>query len=247
MDYLAHNTALRSDIRQMVKGAQTVVVCLLSYYKTDRQPADAPKIALSGLSARDYHQVVKEKLLALETLLQEEAGNSVFNAECQHSFCDSAPVFERRWAQRSGLGWIGRNKMLIHPQLGSFVHIGVLVMNIPLSEYSIPLTDQCGACQQCLQACPTGALRSRMFDARRCVSYLTIERKEALPDHLRPAVSNVLYGCDKCQLACPYNRQLTPLQHPELTTHPLFLKMTKEDWEQTSHRQRLRLLHRLAK
>ena len=247
MDYLARNAPLREDIRQLVPGATTVIVCLLSYYKTERQPAGAPHIAMCGLSKNDYHEVVKHRLSLLEQLLKTRVGDNGFNNERQHLFCDSAPVFERRWAQRAGLGWIGRNKLLIHPTLGSFVHIGILVMNAPIEDYSEPTADQCGECQACLMACPTGALRCEMFDARRCVSYLTIERKEPLEEQWLPAVKDVLYGCDCCQTACPHNQGLQPAGHEELVANPAFLTMTKADWESTSRRQKQRLLHRLAK
>lgn len=246
MQYLERNGDKRTDPRLLVPGCKSIVVCLLSYYKTDKQPEDAPHIARSGLSQRDYHEVVKEKLAALEVLLCEASGRQCVSADYQHLFCDSAPVLERRWAQRAGLGWIGKNRLLIHPALGSFVFIGVLALNEELDRYDTPLENRCGDCDLCLRACPTGAIRGEMFDARKCVSYLTIERREALESRYRKVVEDTLYGCDRCQDACPYNADLQPVGHEELSTDPRFLTMTRADWESLSRRQRLKLLKRQA-
>lgn len=246
MQYLERNGDKRVDPRLLVPGCRSMVVCLLSYYKTDKQPDDAPRIARSGLSERDYHEVVKEKLCVLETLLCEVAGKACVNADCQHVFCDSAPVLERRWAHRAGLGWIGKNRLLIHPVLGSFVFIGVLALNEDMDVYDTPLENHCGSCDRCLRACPTGAIRGAMFDARKCVSYLTIERREALEEKYSKLVSDNLYGCDRCQDVCPYNAGLQPVGHEELATDPRFLIMTRADWELLSRRQRIKLLKRQA-
>lgn len=249
MDYMARNQHLRTDPRQLVPGCRTLLVCILSYNKSCRQPHDAPYIAKSGLSLNDYHYVVKQKLQQLEARIVAECGSGVFADEYQHLFCDSAPILERRWAVRAGLGFIGKNHLFIHPQLGSYVHIGILALQSEVRGGGIHMQDMvspCTECDRCLRACPTGALRTDLFDARRCVSYLTIERKEALPAEHEGAPYMNLYGCDCCQMACPINREAPVDLHPELAANPLFLTMTREDWQSLSKRQKLKLLHRLA-
>ncbi len=175
MDYLERNREKRYDPRALVEGAQTVVVCLMTYAHT----------------GRDYHRTMKSRLYALDARLREEYGEEVVSTTQQHIFCDSAPFLERRWAVLSGLGQIGRNHQLIHPTLGSMVHPGELVLQVPVEQDSTRLRplreDICAGCTRCLDACPTGALRQEVWDATRCVAYTT-------------------HYCLACQIACPYNR-----------------------------------------
>ena len=248
MQYMADNVEKRVNPQALVPDCKTVVVCVMSYYKQCSQPEGAPRIAMSGLSQNDYHDVMKRHLLMLERRITDETGLSAFSQEHQHLFCDSAPILERRWAQRAGLGWIGRNRQLIHPRLGSYVHIGILLMQATLADYSEPyVAEGCADCDRCVRQCPTGALRSDPFDARKCVSYLTIERKEPLEEQYRPAVRGVLYGCDICARACPYNTAPEQRDHEELAANPQLLGMTADDWSHTSRRQQIKLLHRLAR
>ena len=255
MRYMAENFEKRVNPEALVPGTRTVVCCVLSYYKVNPQPKGAPYIALSGLSERDYHEVVKEKLQTLETLLTNEFGEQVVNAEYQHLFCDSAPVLERAWGRECGLGWIGKNRQFIHPKLGSYVHLGILFLQEELegsdysehSDYSEALSNNCADCDLCLRACPTNAIREDGMDARRCVSYLTIERKEPMPEEHAGKPYIGLYGCDNCQRVCPYNKGLLPDRHAELAANPCFAQMTAEDWATTSRRQKSKLLRRLAK
>jgi epoxyqueuosine reductase len=249
MQYMAAHFEERVNPEVLVPGTQTVVCCVLSYYKRNPQPQGAPYIALSGLSERDYHEVVKEKLRALETLLTNEFGEQAVNADYQHIFCDSAPVLERAWARECGLGWIGKNRQFIHPTLGSYVHLGILFLSEPLQqdEPIQGVISSCADCTLCLRACPTNAIREDGMDARRCVSYLTIERKEPLPEEHAGKPYIGLYGCDNCQRVCPYNQGLQPDRHAELTANPCFATMTAEDWAATSRRQKSKLLRRLAK
>ena len=249
MQYMAENFEKRVNPEVLVPGTQTVVCCVLSYYKQNKQPKGAPYIALSGLSERDYHEVVKEKLQNLETLLTNELGAQIVNADYQHLFCDSAPVLERAWARECGLGWIGKNRQFIHPTLGSFVHLGILFLSEPLQQDEPKRTtaNRCEECTLCLRACPTNAIREDGMDARRCVSYLTIERKEPLPEEHAGKPYLGLYGCDNCQRVCPYNRDLQPDRHTELAANPRFAEMTAEEWAATSRRQKSKLLRRLAK
>lgn len=177
MDYLERNRDKRYDPRVLVEGARTVVVCLMTY----------------GHTGKDYHRSMKSKLYALNARLRETYGEEVVSRTQQHIFCDSAPFLERRWAVLSGLGQIGRNHQLIHPTLGSMVHLGELVLQMPVEQDSSrkrPLAaDICAGCSRCLDACPTGALRGEEWDATRCVAYTT-------------------HYCLACQNACPYNRSL---------------------------------------
>ena len=247
MQYMENNFQKRVNPQQLVPGCQTVIVCLLNYYTGEQQLNNAPYIAQSGLSAEDYHQVMKQYLTLLEKQITEKLGQQAFSQTHQHLFCDSAPVLERRWASRAGLGWIGKNKQFINPKTGSFCHIGILLMNSELSSYSVPYDDNpCQDCDLCIKACPTGALRGEMFDARKCISYLTIERKEPLDAKYKKAVETVLYGCDTCAKVCPFNQHLTPTHISGLKADNKLLEMTQADWNNTSRRQKLKLLRRLA-
>ena len=254
MQYMADNFEKRVNPEALVPGTKTVVCCVLSYYKKNPQPQGAPYIALSGLSERDYHEVVKEKLLALETLLKEEFGPQVVNNDYQHLFCDSAPVLERAWGRECGLGWIGKNRQFIHPTLGSYVHLGILFLAEEVKGQRSKVKGEadrpkngCQDCDLCLRACPTKAIREDGMDARKCVSYLTIERKEPLPEEYQGKPYIGLYGCDNCQRVCPYNSGLQPDRHEELSANPRFAEMTAADWAATSRRQKTKLLRRLAK
>lgn len=240
MDYMARNMHLREDVTQLLPDCRTVVVCLFNYYKVARQTTDAPRIAQCGLSKEDYHIYVKQKLEELCSAL-------CIPLSATRIFCDSAPVLERRWAVEAGLGWIGKNHLFIHPTLGSFVHIGVLLLQEECDVYAISMDNRCGDCTLCLQACPTGAIRGTHFDARKCVSYLTIERKEPLEEKYRGVVRLSLYGCDRCQEVCPYNQHVEETRHTALQANESLLTMTAADWRGLSRRQKIRRLRRLAK
>ena len=182
MDYLERNRDKRYDPSLLVPGAQTIVVCLLYFDK----------------SGRDYHRTVKSLLYQLEARLKEEFGEDIVSPTHQHIFCDSAPMLERRWCVETGLGFIGKNHQLIHPTLGSLVHPGEIVLNLPVvsDTTSLPLRvdteripKDCADCRLCLDACPTGALRNNVWDATQCIAYTT-------------------HHCLECQLVCPYNSSL---------------------------------------
>ena len=159
MDYLERNCDKRYDPSVLVPGAQTVVVCLLSFDK----------------SGRDYHRTVKSLLYQLEARLKEEYGEDIVSQTHQHIFCDSAPILERRWCVEAGLGFIGKNHQLIHPTLGSLVHPGEILINapVPIANRPLPIAQRCADCQLCLEACPTGALRNNVWDATQCIAYTT--------------------------------------------------------------------------
>ena len=170
MDYLARNRELRYDPALLVPDAKTVVVCLLTF----------------AHSGRDYHRTVKSLLYTLQARLVEQYGEDIVSLDHQHIFCDSAPVLERRWCVEAGLGFIGRNRQLIHPTLGSLVHPGELMLNVEVSTPKSQIESGCGACRRCLDACPTGALCNSVWDARLCTAYTT-------------------HHCLVCQHYCPYN------------------------------------------
>ena len=172
MDYLERNRDKRYDPSVLVPGAQTVVVCLLHFDK----------------SGRDYHRTVKSLLYKLEARLKEEFGDDIVSSTHQHIFCDSAPILERRWCVEAGLGFIGKNHQLIHPTLGSLVHPGEIVINkvVPISNCQSPIAQLCADCRLCLDACPTGALRNKEWDATQCIAYTT-------------------HHCLECQNICPFN------------------------------------------
>jgi epoxyqueuosine reductase len=175
----------------------------------------------------DYHFVLKRKLRTLLEFIQTEIGE--VHGRC---FVDSAPVLERDWARRAGTGWVGKNTLLIHPKAGSFFFLAELILDLEL-QYDGPIKDYCGTCTRCIDACPTYAIAPQgyLMDGRKCISYLTIELREALPDSFRGKMDNWMFGCDICQDVCPWNRFSKPHQEPAFEPHPDLPDMTKADWE----------------
>ena len=232
MQYLARNFDKRIDPRLLVPDCKSVVVVLMNYYPEKNQPENAPKIARYAYSEVDYHTVLKSKLNELEAKIKLEFGVNCVNNIYQHSFVDSAPVLERRWAQLAGLGWIGKHSQLIAPKIGSYCFIGVLMLNIE-TEYDKPIADRCGLCTRCIDACPTHALRNGSMDARKCISYLTIENKNDIPAEFQNKLSGCVLGCDICAEVCPWNKKwAVPNMHPGLKTVEEIAQWEREDWEQ---------------
>jgi len=234
MHWLARNFEKRTDPRVMVPGCKSVVVVLLNYFPETLQQPDAPRIAKYAYSQLDYHTVIKIKLNELEKQICDVYGNEVVALPYQHAFVDSAPVLERRWAERAGLGWIGKHTQLIHPGLGSYCFIGVLMLNVEL-DYDVPIRPRCGSCTRCMDACPTGAINNGTIDARRCISYLTIENKETIPEEFQSKLSGCALGCDICADVCPWNKKwATPTTHAELSPVTEMLQWDKETWKALS-------------
>ena len=202
MRYLHRQAARRKDPRQIAPGARSVVVVLDNYYTPDTEAdTHAPRIAKYA-RGKDYHRITGERLQQLARFLQENG------AELSRTFADAGPVPERELARRAGLGWIGKNTMLIRPDAGSFFFIGSVFTDLAL-ELDEPLDlDRCGSCTRCLDACPTGALvEPRLLDATRCISYLTIEQRGPIPDELAQGFEGYAFGCDICNDVCPWNER----------------------------------------
>jgi len=225
MAYMENHFDKRLDPRLLVEGAKTVITVLKNYATPSVQPANSYKIARYAYGL-DYHEVMKAKLFELLAEIKTLAGE--VNARC---FVDSAPILERAWAQKSGLGWIGNNSMLIHPKAGSFYFIGCIVLDLVLT-YDTPIAkDYCGTCTKCIDACPTDAiLPNKVVDGSKCISYFTIELKEQFSSQT-PQWNDWIFGCDICQEVCPWNRFATT--HTEEKFKPLtpITHFDKQQWE----------------
>jgi epoxyqueuosine reductase len=226
MAYMTRYFEQRIDPTVLLPGARSVVVLMHNYYPARKQedPA-APKLARYAYGD-DYHHVLKRKLRDLLECLRREAGP----VEGRY-FVDSAPVLERDWARRAGLGWVGKNTLLLHPRAGSYFFLAVLIVDLEMA-YDSPIRDYCGTCQRCIVACPTGAIAAQGYvvDARRCISYLTIELRSDIPESFAGKMENWMFGCDICQEVCPWNRFSRPHQEPAFEPHPQLLPMSRAQW-----------------
>ncbi len=221
MDYMARYGEVRNDPRLLLDGAQTVISVALNYYPDRRQPAKAPQFAMYAYG-RDYHEVVKERLYRLASFIEENTG-------CKSRPCvDTVPIRERYWAQRAGIGFIGRNNMLIIPGRGSFFFLGELVTTLDVVPDE-PCALSCGDCLRCEKACPGRALQGVSLDARRCLSCQLIERRGDLPEWVAEAVGGRVYGCDTCQLVCPHNHGAMPTEVQDFVPSPELLALTRRD------------------
>lgn len=231
MGYLTRNKEKRYDPRLLVEGTKSIVTVLYNYYPKQRiGDSDKFKIAKYAYGA-DYHDVLKRKMHQLLEGIEAQTGK----LEGTRLFVDSAPVLDRAWAVRCGLGFIGKNTTLIHPKKGSFFFIGHLFLPIELEGTGKPLTNRCGRCTKCLDACPSGALETPFhIDARKCISYLTIEYKGSLAGIDPKTFNGWMYGCDICQDVCPYNRFALPNREPDFQPSERLIAMHDEDWKSLS-------------
>ena len=227
MSYMERNFDKRLDPTKLVPGAKSVVSLLYNYFpKESQSDKTAPKISKYAYG-KDYHTVIKDKLFELMHLLQEEVGEIHGRV-----FVDSAPVLDKAWAAKAGLGWIGKHTNLISKQAGSFYFIAELIMDLSL-EQDAPVTDHCGSCTACIDACPTQAIVAPyQVDGSKCISYFTIELKEAIPQEVKGQFDNWAFGCDVCQDVCPWNRFSTPHQEPQFDPSSELLQMSKGDWHE---------------
>jgi len=226
MQYMENYFDMRLDPRILVPGAKSVISLLFNYYPEEKQNACTPKISKYAYG-KDYHLVVKKKLKELLHEINEQIGEIHGRA-----FVDSAPVLDRAWAAKSGLGWIGKNAQLIRPQNGSFFFLAELIVDIELDADG-PIKDYCGSCTRCMDACPTQAIIGpKVVDGSKCISYFTIELKEAMPSEMQDKLDGWMFGCDVCQDVCPWNRFSHPHSTMEMRPNPELLNMTKKDWEE---------------
>ncbi len=225
MSYMERNFDKRLDPRLLVDGAKSVVSFILNYFpEATQNDPEAPKISRYAYG-KDYHLVIKEKLFQLLNFIRENIGEVNGRA-----FVDSAPVLDKAWAQKSGLGWIGKNSNLINPKNGSYFFIAELILDIEL-EPDLPITDYCGTCTKCIDACPTQAIiKPYVVDGSKCISYFTIELKDAFPESLKNTYNDWVFGCDICQEVCPWNRFSKPTQEPAFHPREGLLEMSKSDW-----------------
>jgi epoxyqueuosine reductase len=228
MQYLENYFDLRLDPQKLVPGAKTVVSLMYNYYPGERQREDAPKIAKYAYG-EDYHHVVKERCRALMDVLTTRIGRIEGRA-----FVDSAPVLERAWAEKSGLGWIGKHGLLINKKQGSFFFLAELIIDLEC-EPDTPMGDYCGTCTRCVDACPTDAiLPDKTLNASKCISYLTIELKNEIPSGFSGKMENWMFGCDICQDVCPWNRFSVPHNEPAFQSRGGLLEYSTGEWGEIS-------------
>lgn len=226
MSYMENHFDKRLDPTLLVDGAKSVISLLFNYYPSEQQNPDSYKISKYAYG-EDYHFVIKEKLNALLQFIHAEIGEVNGRA-----FVDSAPVLDKAWAAKSGLGWVGKNSNLITQKVGSFYFIAELIVDLEL-EYDTPTTDHCGTCTACIDACPTEAIVAPyVVDGSKCISYFTIELKENLPEEMKGKFNDWMFGCDVCQDVCPWNKFASPHQEPLFQPKPELLNFTKRDWEE---------------
>lgn len=226
MNYMENHFDKRLDPRLLVDDAKSVVSLMLNYFPEEKQlDADAPKISKYAYGT-DYHFVIKDKLKELFAYINEEIGEVGGRV-----FVDSAPVMDKAWAKKSGLGWMGKNTNIIHPKNGSFFFIAELILDLELDQDG-PMKDYCGTCTACIDECPTGAIiEPYVVDGSKCISYLTIELKdELLPKEFNGKMDNWMFGCDVCQDVCPWNRFSKPHSEAKFNPHENLLHMSKADW-----------------
>jgi len=230
MSYMENHFDKRLDPRLLVQGAKTMISLLLNYYPIEKQnefDVEVPKIS-SYAYGEDYHTVIKDKLKELINQIIDNFGDIHGRA-----FVDSAPVMDKAWAKKSGLGWIGKNSNLIHPKEGSFFFIAELIVDIEITPDG-PIKDYCGTCTRCIDACPTDAIvEPYVVRGDKCISYLTIELKdEILPSEFKGKMDNWAFGCDICQDVCPWNRFSKPSTEPRFSPNDKLLNLTSLEWEQ---------------
>jgi len=225
MAYMENHFDKRLDPRLLVPDAKSIISLLLNYYTPLDQLDGAPKISKYAYG-KDYHHVIKDKLKQLFQIINNKIGEVSGRV-----FVDSAPVMEKSWAERSGLGWQGKNTNLISKKAGSFFFIAELIVDLEL-EYDTPVTDHCGTCTACIDACPTEALTPYHIDASKCISYLTIELKDQIPTAFKNKMDDWAFGCDVCQDVCPWNRFSKQHNEPLFSPNSEVINYTKKNWEE---------------
>ena len=226
MAYMENHFDKRLDPTLLVPGSKSVISLLMNYFPSETQTEDTYKISKYAYGT-DYHFVVKDKMKQLMNYISEEIGEVDGRA-----FVDSAPVLDKAWAAKSGLGWVGKHSLLLTKEVGSFYFVSELILDLEL-EYDTSVTDHCGSCTACIDACPTNAIvADRVVDGSKCISYFTIELKNEIPVSEKGKFEDWMFGCDICQDVCPWNRFSKPHNEPLFNSHPEMLSMSKKDWEE---------------
>ena len=224
MSYMERNFDKRMDTRKLVDGSKSVISLLFNYYPSKEINNNSFKISKYAYG-KDYHFIIKDKLKTLLSSMRNEIGEIDGRV-----FVDSAPIMEKAWAKKSGLGWVGKNTNLISKKTGSFFFIAEIIVDLEL-EYDVEVTDHCGSCTACLDACPTDALyEPYKIDASKCISYFTIELKEQFPNDLKKDFNDWIFGCDICQDVCPWNKFSRPNEEPLLNPLKEINQYSKKDW-----------------
>jgi len=228
MSYLENHFDLRVDPRKLVEGAKSVISLSYNYYNDQvEQPADAPKIAMYAYG-KDYHKLIRKKLKHLLDWIEENMGE--VNGR---GFVDSAPILERDWARRSGMGWIGKHTLLISKRRGSYFFLAELISDLEYEDDIHIESDHCGTCTRCIDACPTDAISPAgyVLDATKCISYLTIELKESMPEEYQDQLESWMFGCDICQQVCPWNRFSSNHNEPKFLPSTSLMSKNRKDWQ----------------
>jgi epoxyqueuosine reductase len=224
MSYMENHFEKRVNPAELVPGSNSIIVLTHNYFIDIEKKS--PKLSIYALG-EDYHRVIKRKLKKLIRLMKSE-----FQTEIIRGFVDSAPVLERQWAELAGLGWRGKNTLLINPKKGSYFFLAVVISDLIVKENPDPIKNHCGTCSKCIDNCPTGAidLNGYILDASKCISYLTIEHKGSVPDEFQGKMDDWIFGCDVCQEVCPWNRFSKEHTDEELKPYEKILQMTSEEW-----------------
>ena len=230
MSYLERNFDKRLDPTKLVPGAKSIISLTFNYFPTKKKFNDNSFLISKYAYGKDYHIIIKDKLKELFSQMKKEVGDIEGRV-----FVDSAPIHERAWAKISGLGWIGKNSLLLNKKMGSYFFLAEIVCDLDL-EYDSTISDHCGTCTKCIDACPTDAItQAQVVDANRCISYLTIENKNEIPKELSKSFNNYIFGCDICQDVCPWNKFSTSHNEREFLPKEELSKMSKKDWQELTY------------
>jgi len=226
MGFIERNLDKRGDITTLVEGAKSVIVAGIRYFSNDTAAGEDNYFISRYARVKDYHQVIEEKLTRIQKIIKREVPDAVCRA-----FCDAGPVTEKAWAIRAGLGWRGKHSLVINKETGSFFFLGEIVTTAEFLYDNATSRDRCGDCNLCIEACPTGAIcGDRTIDARRCIAYLTIEHDGSIPEEFRGKTEKIIYGCDRCQEVCPWNKKAVPYSDKELIPDFPVTSLTRKEW-----------------
>lgn len=226
MGFIERNLDKRGDITTLVEGARSVIVAGIRYYNNDSAAGEENYFVSRYARVKDYHQVIEEKLTRVQKIIKKEVPDAVCRV-----FCDAGPVTEKTWAIRAGLGWRGKHSLIINRDIGSFFSLGEIITSAEFIYDNATSRDRCGDCTLCIDACPTAAIcGDRTIDARRCISYLTIEHDGNIPEDFRGKTERMIFGCDRCQEVCPWNKKAVPFSDKELIPDFAVTSLTRKEW-----------------